>query len=413
MAGGKIPGPLGMHPTSIDAGTLARTSMPQPGVLGADKTALRADLEQAKRALAMDIGQLVLDITGIIDPTPISDGANFLISLARRNWVDAVASAVSIVPYIGDLAKTAKLPRYIRSVRKAIDIARFDFRWARALRELFAKLKQVLDECSKLADDLLPDAAIKQLKALKEEIDHFLSMKGGATGKPSGSSKKTGRQSSDTTKSQSKDNRPEPAGKFDKKAEKEYGRGKDDGPKTTNDVDGIEKDRQKIDEKEKQSRIKGKLKTKPLRKMYEGEEIPNNPDNWLGGHGHVKYLTDAELPQYKVTIQDGKLYDANGNLFDTSRANTWDGKKRAIFIIDEKGDMYVSNYQKAMEFHHSSLGQGKPVGMAGEIEVTNGKLNYMSNRSGHYHPTKEFMDQSIGHLSDQGLDFSSIKIHLE
>jgi hypothetical protein len=222
-----------MHPTSIDAGTLARTSMPQPGVLGADKTALRADVEQAKRALAMDIGQLVLDITGIIDPTPISDGANFLISLARRNWVDAVASAVSIVPYIGDLAKTAKLPRYIRSVRKAIDIARFDFRWARALRELFAKLKQVLDECSKLADDLLPDAAIKQLKALKDEIDNFLSMKGGTTGKPSGSGKKTGSQSSSTTKSQSKSDSSKPTGKVDRKHEKEYGPGKDDGPKKT------------------------------------------------------------------------------------------------------------------------------------------------------------------------------------
>jgi hypothetical protein len=222
-----------MHPTSIDAGTLARTSMPQPGVLGADKTALRADVEQAKRALAMDIGQLVLDITGIIDPTPISDGANFLISLARRNWVDAVASAVSIVPYIGDLAKTAKLPRYIRSVRKAIEIARFDFRWARALRELFAKLKQVLDECSKLAADLLPDAAQRQLKALKDEIDNFLSMKGGTTGKSSGSGKKTGGQSSDTTKSHSKRNRPEPSEKLDKNPEKDYGPGKDDGPKTT------------------------------------------------------------------------------------------------------------------------------------------------------------------------------------
>ena len=130
-----------------------------------------------------------------------SDGANFLISLARRNWVDAVASAVSIIPYIGDLAKTAKLPRYIRSVRKAIDIARFDPKWAGALRELFAKLKQVLDECSKLAADLLPDAAKKQLKELKDEIDNFLSMKGGTTGKPSGNSKKTGSQSSSTTKS--------------------------------------------------------------------------------------------------------------------------------------------------------------------------------------------------------------------
>ena len=177
-----------------------------------------------------------------------SDGANFLISLARCNWVDAVASAVSIVPYIGDLAKTAKLPRYIRSVRKAIDIARFDFKWARALRELFAKLKQVLDECSKLADDLLPDAAIKQLKALKDEIDNFLSMKGGTTGKPSGSGKKTGGQSSDTTKPRSKRNRPKPAEKLDKKPEKEYGPGKDDGPKTKpkSGIDRINDIRSKI-----------------------------------------------------------------------------------------------------------------------------------------------------------------------
>jgi hypothetical protein len=147
--------------------------------------------------------------------------------------------------------------------------------------------------------------------------------------------------------------------------------------------------------------------------MFEGEEIPTNPDNWLGGYGQVTYLTDAELAQYKVTIQNGKLYGASDDLFDTSKASTWDGNKRAILIIDEKGDMYVSNYQKAMEFHHSSLGQGNPVAMAGEIEVTNGKLNYMSNRSGHYHPTKEFMDQSIEHLSDQGLGFSSAQIHLE
>jgi hypothetical protein len=75
--------------------------------------------------------------------------------------------------------------------------------------------------------------------------------------------------------------------------------------------------------------------------------------------------------------------------------------------------MYASNYQKAREFHHSSLGQGKPVAMAGEIEVFSGKLKYISNRSGHYWPTNEFLDQSIEHLSEQGIDFSRVKTHLE
>lgn len=143
MANTRIPGPLGIYSTSIDAGTLARTSMPRPGVVVTNEIKLSAEVEQAKRTLAMDIGQLILDITGIFDPTPASDGVNALISLGRGNWFDAVVSAVSIIPYAGDLAKAAKLPRYIKSVRKAIHIAKIDPKWAKALRELFLKLKQV------------------------------------------------------------------------------------------------------------------------------------------------------------------------------------------------------------------------------------------------------------------------------
>lgn len=190
MTNAKIPGPLGINSIGIDPGTLARTSMPQPGVVGVNKRASHADVEQAKRALAMDIGQLILDITGIFDPSPISDGTNFLISLTRGNWVDAVSSAVSIVPYIGDLSKVAKLPRYIKSVRKAIHIAKIDAKWANALRALFKKLKKVLDKCSNLAEDLLPNAAKKQIKELHDEVDKFLNPRGGTTKKLTDSGKK-------------------------------------------------------------------------------------------------------------------------------------------------------------------------------------------------------------------------------
>jgi hypothetical protein len=328
MANSKIPRPTGTYSIRIDSGTLNRTSMPQPGVIGVMNQASFAEVEQAKHVLATDIGQLILDITGIFDPSPLSDGTNLLISLARRNWVDAVTSAVSIVPYIGDLSKTVKLPRYIKSIRKAIHIAKFDAKWANALRTLFTKLTKVLDECIKLAADVLPDSARTHLKELKYEVDKFLDPPGGTINKLADSGKKADfRPSSNSTKSLQNIDHAKPSDKFDKKRDKRYDSTKNNGPKTTSDLEGIEEDRFKIDEKEKKSSRKGKFKTKPLLKDYKGEEIPHNPDNWLGGHGHVKYLTDAELPQYKVTIQNGKLYDANGNLFDTSKANTWDGKK--------------------------------------------------------------------------------------
>ena len=97
----------------------------------------------------------------------------------------------------------------------------------------------------------------------------FLSMKGGTTGKPSGSGKKTGNQTSNTTKSQSKRNRSKPTGKVDKKHEKEYGPGKDDGPKTTTN-------------KKKQKVVQEESVEKPV---YKNKEFPTTtkPSGQRGG----------------------------------------------------------------------------------------------------------------------------------
>jgi hypothetical protein len=233
MANARRPGPIGLYSTSIDTGILDRTRMPQPGVIGLHTGPSNSEMEQAKITLVTDIGQLILDLTGIIDPTPISDGTNTLISLARGRWFDAFVSAVSIVPYVGDLAKAAKLPRYIKSVRKAIQIARFDPKWASALGMLFRKLRKVLDKCLELADDLLPDGVRKLLKELKDEIDNFSAIKGGAAGKPPGGGNKAGIQSSSKANNKGIGSRKKPAGKLDKKPENGYKPGKDNGPKTT------------------------------------------------------------------------------------------------------------------------------------------------------------------------------------
>jgi hypothetical protein len=194
-----VPGPLGLTPTSgrivSQRGPLGVASRPPTYLTNrgpltgnaclpesSHKSEIKEDL---KSELALDIGQLILDITGILDPTPISDGTNALLSLARGRWFDAGINAVSIVPFLGDLAKSAKLPHYLETIHKAVRIAKTDRKWADVLRKLFLKLKIVLDKGLKAAADKLPDAATRQLKALQEAVDDFLLPGGGMRKIPS------------------------------------------------------------------------------------------------------------------------------------------------------------------------------------------------------------------------------------
>lgn len=115
--------------------------------------------------LALDLTQIGLDIAGFFDPTPISDGANTLISLGRGDWLGAGLSAVSMIPYLGDAAKLGKLGKYAQTVAKAIDAARAN----PALRQALAPAIQGIgDAIAKLPLDKLPEGARRQLTTLKE-----------------------------------------------------------------------------------------------------------------------------------------------------------------------------------------------------------------------------------------------------
>jgi cation transport regulator ChaC len=48
--------------------------------------------------------------------------------------------------------------------------------------------------------------------------------------------------------------------------------------------------------------------------------------------------------------------------------------------------------------------------MAGEIDVDNGVLKYISNRSGHYTPEPEYFEQTILHLERCGINFDSVEL---
>jgi hypothetical protein len=146
--------------------------------------------------------------------------------------------------------------------------------------------------------------------------------------------------------------------------------------------------------------------TTPMREKYIGEDQPNN-DVWPGSQ--VKYLNDEELAGYKLELRDGRMYDANGSLFDTSAASRGPNSGKAIFVMDENGSFYASNHQEIGEFHHSSLGRGEPVAAAGELQVDDGVLKGISDKSGHYAPGRQYTQQALDSLKNKGVDMDNVE----
>jgi DNA/RNA non-specific endonuclease len=131
------------------------------------------DLHDAQvRELALDLLSLALDLAGIVDPTPVSDGANALIALGRGNWLDAAISGASIIPYVGDLAKAGKLPKYMKTVERAVALAKQSEKFAQALLPAFHKIKVALE--------FLPKGANPHLDRLRALVESFLKGRGAA-----------------------------------------------------------------------------------------------------------------------------------------------------------------------------------------------------------------------------------------
>ena len=77
---------------------------------------------EAKQLSPLDYASVASDITGIFDPTPLSDGAGFLLSAAQGDALGAALSLVGIAPYAGDaLAKPLKIAKKAPQTAKALE----------------------------------------------------------------------------------------------------------------------------------------------------------------------------------------------------------------------------------------------------------------------------------------------------
>jgi uncharacterized protein YukE len=142
-----------------------------------------------------------------------------------------------------------------------------------------------------------------------------------------------------------------------------------------------------------------------LQPAFRGENDANDPKRAFFP-ATVHYMSPAERETHRLFVDgDGNLRSAaDGSLFDTTGTSTaWSGSGRAIFVMDGSGNLYASPVQQVGYLHHSSLLAGASVAGAGEIEVNNGQLVAMTDRSGHYRPAPVMNDRVLDQLRTQGL----------
>lgn len=147
----------------------------------------------------------------------------------------------------------------------------------------------------------------------------------------------------------------------------------------------------------------------PMLSFYVGEDK-------LGNHiwpTPVRYLSEGDRDAYRLEVQNGRIYDVHGNLFDTTSSSTvFSQQGLAIFVMDAEGTIYASMYQRVGDFHHSSLVAGEAVAAAGEIGAKNGILVAITDKSGHYTPRKAFTEQFVTRLRGLGVDMRKVRLEV-
>ncbi|MFC4951232.1 putative T7SS-secreted protein [Pseudonocardia sp. GCM10023141] len=124
----------------------------------------------------------------------------------------------------------------------------------------------------------------------------------------------------------------------------------------------------------------------------------------------VEYFSPLRLEDARLTIEGGQIrWATTGELFDTSTTMLWDGPSdKAMFVMDEHGNLYSSLEQEKGRWHHSSFLSGGPVASAGEIESIQGVPQAITRRSGHYQPGIEHLEQVANMLRERGVDITKI-----
>ena len=153
----------------------------------------------------------------------------------------------------------------------------------------------------------------------------------------------------------------------------------------------------------------------PLRRVYKNEEYRG-----------VYYFNSLEQKNAKVIIKNGLFYKVKKPnelvnrdipppllLPKITPPPPVDKAKRlgyAIFVLDQTQTLYLTFKAQQGRIHHSSLLAGRDVICAGEMQIFQGQLKYINNRSGHYQPPPKSLKLVLRFLKEQGVKLEKVKV---
>ncbi len=145
--------------------------------------------------------------------------------------------------------------------------------------------------------------------------------------------------------------------------------------------------------------------------LYIGENEGKYFDSITNTFWKVQYFTPSEKRAFELVIREGKVFhlldgQKAQSLFDPD-AMSWEN---SLFVVDKDQRLFLLPFEERGRFHHSSLSGGKDILFAGTAAFHQGVIREISDRSGHYKPTKEQTLLVLKELAGKGLDISQLRL---
>ncbi|MFI0434735.1 MAG: hypothetical protein ACH350_03270 [Parachlamydiaceae bacterium] len=140
-------------------------------------------------------------------------------------------------------------------------------------------------------------------------------------------------------------------------------------------------------------------------------EVLEENHHFPGKKNHnVTYLSNpAERSDFKIEFRSGEMLRKGVPFHTEEEKSLASGTGWAIFVIDPKGVFYAGT-QMLHHFHHTSFLGGAAIMGGGEIKTDqNGKIVALSNKSGHYQPSRTQSLNTLKMLHQHGVDLSKVE----
>jgi len=127
--------------------------------------------------------------------------------------------------------------------------------------------------------------------------------------------------------------------------------------------------------------------------------------------GTIFYQDQSKIKNIALHYSKEGLKDSKGQLISSSGNYVFNSKGELFYIPILGYGLIIQNEQgEAVVLHHSSLVAGKPVSCAGTISISNGKIEEITNTSGHYKPSEKDFSKMLRKLVKTGVDLSETMI---